>query len=199
MNLSSLKTYASQYAEFRKGRGKIISLSGQALSASKRAIFSAHRGDIKEAHKLLREAESFFKSCDDWIKKQKDLSHEGSLKAALEEFVEAHLFVQYVETGSIKQIPKRARQADIVLGGLADFSGEVVRHAVHMATRGDLESVKNMAEGVEEVYGFLLSLDLTGSLRQKFDQAKRNLQRMEEIIYELSIRKTDGCGNCPCA
>jgi hypothetical protein len=34
----------------------------------------------------------------------------------------------------------------------------------------------------------LLRLDLTGYLRQKFDQAKKNLRQLEQILYDLRLR-----------
>jgi hypothetical protein len=36
---------------------------------------------------------------------------------------------------------------------------------------------------------FMLDLDLTGYLRTKFDQAKKNLSRLEQMTYDLAIRR----------
>ena len=36
---------------------------------------------------------------------------------------------------------------------------------------------------------FLLTLYLTGYQRQKFDDAKRNQKRLEQMIYEISLRR----------
>ena len=44
-------------------------------------------------------------------------------------------------------------------------------------------------ELVEMVVAFLLVLDLTGPLRNKFDQDKRNLRNLEQMLYEISLRK----------
>ena len=38
---------------------------------------------------------------------------------------------------------------------------------------------------------FLLQMDLTGHLRTKVDQAKQHVKKLEEIRYDLSLRRLD--------
>ena len=44
-------------------------------------------------------------------------------------------------------------------------------------------------------FGFMLKLYMTGHGRQKFDDAKRNLKRLEGILYDISIRNLDKVNN----
>jgi hypothetical protein len=37
--------------------------------------------------------------------------------------------------------------------------------------------------------GEMAAMNLTGSLRNKFDQGKQHLRRLEDIRYDLSIRR----------
>jgi predicted translin family RNA/ssDNA-binding protein len=71
---------------------------------------------------------------------------------------------------------------------LADLTGELVRQAVLQSTRKSYQNIEKYREISEEIVGFMLKLYLTGSSRQKFDEAKRNLKRLEEILYDLSLR-----------
>ena len=61
--------------------------------------------------------------------------------------------------------------------------------AVLKATERQLKDVEKIYTTVSDVVRHLAEADLTGQARQKFDEAKRNLKRVEEIRYELSLRK----------
>jgi len=63
-----------------------------------------------------------------------------------------------------------------------------VRLSVMAGAAKDSKILARYKKIVAEVVGFLLPLYLTGGSRQKADQAKRNLKRLEEIIYEVRIR-----------
>ncbi len=177
-----------QYSAWRKARREVQVLSNEALNRSKRSIFAFHRDDVDGAESLLQEAEALFAQCDKKLKKMPHLADEGTYKAALEEYAEAQLYAQYRKSGSFGEV-KRALDASIYLGGLCDATGEVVRFAVRRATQGDIEAVRHAYATVEAVVDFLLQLDLTGHLRNKFDQTKRNLRSLEQMLYELSLRQ----------
>ncbi|MEK7158149.1 MAG: hypothetical protein AAB733_01055, partial [Patescibacteria group bacterium] len=55
-------------------------------------------------------------------------------------------------------------------------------------TKGRHTEVHKYYASVETIMGELVKMDLTGKLRQKFDDAKRNLKRMEEMLYDLAIK-----------
>ena len=41
----------------------------------------------------------------------------------------------------------------------------------------------------QEIMGELIEFDLTSYLRTKFDQAKQAVRKLEEVVYEVSLRK----------
>jgi len=57
-------------------------------------------------------------------------------------------------------------------------------------TRGERKAIKQYRDATEELFGVLLSMNLRGALRQKRDDARRNLKRLEEILYDVSLTKT---------
>lgn len=182
-------TIKKQYTQRAKARRELIGLSNEALSLSKRATFALHRDDPKAANKLLGEAKTIFKQVEKGFKRFPDLRYEGAYKAALEEYAESLLFQGYLATGKIEPIDERAMHPFTYVGGLSDATGEMVRYAVRQVTNGNTDEVARAQAVTEMVIEFLLNMDLTGPLRQKFDQAKKNLRRLEEMRYDLSLRK----------
>lgn len=178
------KRHASREAQ----RRNVIGRSNEALSRSKRATFALHRDDLSAATSLLEQADKIFKEIETKFKTFPDLEYEGAFRAALEEYAEALLFFSYVSTGKIGAIEKRAMEPSVYLGGLSDTTGEIVRYAMKQVTNGDTKAVYKAKEVVAVVIEALLDMDLTGYLRTKFDQAKKNYRRLEEMVYDLSLR-----------
>ncbi len=174
--------------DFGIARRKIISESNGILSKSKQAIFAMHRGNLADALNKIDEAKQGIKSLEKRFGKDGGLRREGSWKAAMEEFVEASLYYDFLKTGKLKQLNGVKIEADEYIGGLSDFTGEVLRKMVVWATEGDMKKVKNGQEAIAEVISELIELDLVSYLRTKFDQAKKNWQKSESIMYDLSLK-----------
>jgi len=166
----------------------IISQSNIALHKAKQAIFSLHRNQINEAEKILTEVEKILTKLQDPLYKAPDLKYTGAYKAALEEYVEAKLFWQALKSGKISQISEIKPGFDDYLAGICDLTGELVRKIVLLATAGKVKKAQELKELIADIVGELIKLDLIGYLRHKYDEAKRNLKKAEEILYELRIR-----------
>jgi len=182
------KTFLSKIKKnldtFQKERGKIIGSSREILQNSKKAIFALHGGKIKEAKLAITNAEKGLKALNTTYNKDNRLRFEGSFKAAMEEYVEAKMFLTVMEKKSLTELKIPNIGPEEYIGGLADLTGELVRQAVLQATNGNHKELKRYKEICEEVVEFLLTLYLTGYMRQKFDATKRNFGRLEQIIYE---------------
>ena len=66
--------------------------------------------------------------------------------------------------------------------------GELYRYAIKSATARDFEMTKKCYGYAQEIIGELIDMDLTGYNRNKFDQAKQAVQKLEQVIYEVSLR-----------
>lgn len=177
------------YQARAKARREVIARANEALGHSKRAIFALHRDDLQTSAALLEKAAELFQQNERLFKLHADLRYEGAHHAALEEYAEALLFASYLEKGTLSTIDARAMEADIYFAGLSDTTGEILRYALRQVTLGNTDALKPARETVEMIIEFFVSLDLTGYLRTKFDQAKKNLHRLEEMSYDLSIRR----------
>lgn len=177
------------YSFFNQNRREIIGWSSDALHKSKMAIFSLHRGQIKEAGKILEGVEKTLNSLEPLFKKTVALRHEGSYRAALEEYVEAKMLYKVISGDKISAIKEVRVDFDSYLAGLCDTTGELVRLAIKEATNRRLHEVEKIKETITEIMGELIEFNLTSYLRTKYDQAKTNLKKIEQMVYEIKLRK----------
>lgn len=184
------KKIKAEHEEHERAYRALVETSNRALGQAKRAIFAFHRADVKGGVELLGGAEKIFAGLEIVFRNLPMLRYEGTYRAALEEFVEGLLFADFLQHKPLGQV-KAIKQlgAEIYLGGLSDFTGELVRYATDRATHGDTREVRRAHEALAEAMSFLISLDLTGYLRTKFDQAKQSERKMEQIMYDLSLKR----------
>ena len=183
--LQKLRTDIHAYALKRRD---IIKQSDDALHHAKRSIFAMHRGNMTEAKEKLVMVEAMLKGLFVTYKKEPRFTDEGAFKAALEEYVEAVLFYQFITTGSIGPVKKLPIEAESYLSGLCDVPGELYRYAIKAATAGDSSVVQQCADMANEIIGELIEFNLTSYLRTKFDQAKQAAHKLEQVVYEVAIR-----------
>ncbi len=183
--LGKIRTELHAYAGMRRD---LINSASTALHHVKRAIFAAHRGDVVEANEKITEVETLLSTIQKTYKKSPDLFHEGAYRAALEEYVEAKLFVQFVAEESFGKLGKISVPNDVYIAGLCDVPGELYRFALRMATLKKTDKVTRAATLARVIMEELATFDLTSYLRTKHDQAKGAFQKIEEIVYDQSLR-----------
>ncbi len=169
-------------------RRQIISLSNVVLHDSKRIIFSLHRSDLRKASESLSNTEKALTSLEKKFGFSR-LAEEGAYKAAAEEYVEAKMFYRVMTGKKVDKISNFKLGTDSLLGGICDLTGELVRKAVNQASEGNFDEVKKIKKAINEIMAELVEFDITGYLRTKFDQAKTNLRKIEQIDYEIKLRK----------
>lgn len=175
-----------QYALVRRD---VIKHAGDALHLAKRAIYETHRGNMEEAKKKIVASEKNILELHKKYKKYPQIKREGSYEAAVEEIVEAILFYQFVKGQKIVK-PKSFDIADhVFLAGLCDLPGELYRFAIQAATSKDKKTVARCVETAETIFGELTEFDFTKYLRNKADQARQAMHKLEIIAYELSLRE----------
>jgi len=186
---------ATELTAYEKRRESVIRSSRDILRDAKSIIFLSHEGKLDEATAKLEQVSKRVKQLEtDFVKPLRKgmpkfpLYQEGSWCAAAEEYLEAWFFVQFLSGKAMKEPAGISPKPEVFIGALADFTGEVLRAAVLTGARKDVKSLRRYRRVIIDVVGFLLPLYLTGQSRMKLDQAKKNLKRIEEIIYEVEIR-----------
>lgn len=184
-----LSTVGKHYAALDKTRRQLQALSAEILGTAKRSVFATQRKDEKASMKELGTAIAKVKEAKKLVAKEPRLAGEGMWRAALEEYAEASMYHQAMTTGKVGTVPELPDDPDLYLGGLSDCTGELTRSAVLAATDRDFKEVKRLTDAVREAIEFMLTLNLTGTMRTKFDQAKGNLRKLEEVAFSLSMSK----------
>lgn len=187
LNKIFVQQLKKNYQTSTKERRMIISEANNILHDAKRVIFAVHRPDLATAQKSLTDIETRLK------KLQKNfgyhrLSEEGAYTAAVEEYVEAKFFFLTTSNKKIDKIAGLELSVDSYLGGLSDLTGELVRQAINAAASQNFQQVKTNSQIINEVMAELVEFDMTGYLRTKYDQARNNLRKIEQINYELSLK-----------
>ncbi|MDD4333412.1 MAG: hypothetical protein PHT51_04855 [Patescibacteria group bacterium] len=188
INKKFIEKLKKEYAEGNSERRQIISLANVALHDSKRVIFSLHRGDDEIAAESLAAIEEVLKKLEKKFGYSR-IMEEGSYKAAVEEYVEAKTLFMVISGQKIDAIKGLKIDVDGYLGGICDLTGELVRRAVNMAAAGHRDGVPKINKIINDIMAELVQFDMTGYLRTKYDQAKGNLRKIEQINYEVNLRK----------
>jgi len=189
LNKQYLRKIKKELHNYQKIRLEVISKSNEALHNAKRVIFALHRDNIKEAKQKIKIVEKIIKDLNVKYKKEKSIQFEGAYKAALEEYVEAKSFYSFLVTGKIDKIKELPIDSEVYLAGLCDVPGELLRYAIRSATNKDVKTAKKCAQMGQDIIGELIEFNLTSYLRTKFDQAKQALRKLEQVVYELSLKK----------
>lgn len=170
------KELSKELKDADERREKVIQLSRDIIKESKLVIYSLQRnekGDVKKIQAL--------------VKNLKRESQTGIEDTAIQEYVEAVCFYEFLMKKKIPTHKELDVDIDSYLMGLSDLTGELLRKAVKDVIEHRYESAQEITRLVEEIYGLFLQLDLrNGPIRQKADAIKWNLQKLEHLLLDIS-------------
>ena len=167
-------------------REELIAKSRELIKQSKTAIYALQRGDDKTAATVLAGMKNEVRLLEPFLK---DTVFAGVIKPAIQEYIEAACFREFVLTGNMLPRKELGVSAEHYLAGLCDLSGEIVRKAINAAINDDSKTVVRAKKFVEELYYGLLQFDLrNGELRRKFDGLKYDLKKMEDLLLSLKLQ-----------
>ncbi len=168
-------------------REKLIKKSRDVLKLSKQIIYAVHRDEISEAGKIICQIEKEKKILDKIAHHNWKMASEGSYKVAIQEYVEALLYYNFVKMGKLVSLPVCTEH--FVLG-LADLPGEMVRKAVFLAGKGQGDKVVKIKDEVDAIYGELLKFDFRDNeIRRKVDAVKYELRKLEDLVLDLKLKQ----------
>lgn len=189
INKKEFLAMASEMSSFDAKREVIIKKSRDILKLSKQAVYDIHRDDLNYAKKKIDDAESEIKILRKSISETQGLDVVGAFYDAVEEWVEAKTYYEFVKKGKVLAKKDLGVDTETYLGGLSDLTGELSRRAVIKATLGKKDEVKKIRDTIDEIHGQFLKFDFrNGELRKKADSIKWNLKKVEEVFYDLQKR-----------
>lgn len=189
MKLTTLKKSINNYEVYQKKLSNLHQIFGQVRKSSKHIIANLRRDHIKDAGTLVKDVEQMIKSGISEAGTTITLPAEGFYREAIEEYVEAKIYFAFVTKEKLS-FPKFVSLSfwDL-LGGWSDFTGELVRRAISLAHEKDISEIRKLKDVTEKVVEQMTQVSFSGKLRNKYDATERNLKRLEEILYELQLRK----------
>lgn len=172
---ASFKIIIKELKDADDRREKVIQLSRDIIKESKLVIYA-----------LQRDEKTDLKRIQSLVKDLKRESETGIEDTAMQEYVEAACFYYFIHDKKIPTYTELGVDISAYLMGLCDLTGELLRKAVKDVIECNYDEAKNITQLVEEIYGLFLQLDLrNGSLRQKADSIKWNLQKLEHLLLDI--------------
>ncbi|KAJ7250876.1 Translin [Mycena haematopus] len=118
--------------------------------------------------------------------------------------VYAAALIQYLRSGTLLSLPRASEILGIreewkdrfslpvedYLHGLISMVNELSRYAINAVTLGQFEEPVRISNFVKEIFSGFTMLNLKNdSLRRRFDSLKYDLKKIEEVVYDVSLRK----------
>ncbi len=187
----------AQFEEMRKRleekhkiRDSILDKSREVISISKKVIYSQQRGNPEDAQKALKEMKEKYIVLVKEIERRPDMRGNNMVRTAGQELIEAASYVAIECKEDIPSAEEFNVDALTYLLGIADLSGELVRSAVLASINADLERVKELRGILAAIYGELIGIDSReGDLRRKIDKVGYDLDKVENLMLDLSLKK----------
>jgi len=147
---------------------------------ARQAILLTHRRRFPEAEKRLEEAKSLLEEMERLLSGWRELGGSGMVYAPYQEFAEAKILLEYMQSGQIPDSKSIEVPAIPYVLGLADFVGELRRLALDSMRAGDFETAERALTIMEDIYALLMTLEtapaITPGLRRKSDNARRLIE-----------------------
>lgn len=167
---------------FDEARENQIRTCRDVIRISKKIIYAVHRDDFETAKQEIISIKETLARCGD------ERLDNNMLTVAWQEYVEALCYYHVIADGRLPSRADLGASSNDYLLGLCDLCGELVRRAINSAAQGDVEMTKKMKDLVADIFAQFLQYDLRNSeLRKKSDGLKYHLNKLEEILYDLSI------------
>ena len=147
-----------------------------------------HKGMQYYENLILDDAEKIIEELKKIALKHPHLK--GNLDNGLQEYCEAACFYGFIKNKKIPTSHELKLDPFNYLSGLSDLTGELGRKAVIEATAKKTKEVETIREIIDEIHGHFIKFDLrNGELRKKSDSIKWNLQKVEELLYDLKRKR----------
>ena len=184
-----LKQVILEFFKKLKSGGEARRIANEIRVDSKKTIALSRRDNFKEAKNLFKNINNNFKNFNKIVKQESWILYEGFYTEAIEEYIEAVYFYEFLNNNKIN-IPKYVKtMPEHIIAGVCDFTGELVRKSVNLADKKNLKLLESFYKVIDKIAEDLTRVGFRGKLRQKYDEVERNLRRMEQILYDIKLKR----------
>jgi translin len=176
-----------------RAREKLLPLCREAIRHCGNAIRAVHRqeflpaaGLLKNARKLLNDAEA--------IGEYSETGGAGAVRDAQKEYAEASVTLALVRGKPLPGHKTLGVDAASYLNGLGEAVGEIRRYLLDALRKGDLSRGEELLAAMDDIYSVLVTMDfpdaITGGLRRTTDMVRGVLERTRSDLT-LAIRQKE--------
>lgn len=184
----------TQHTRFEEVRAQAQNMAAVVLREAKKNIHLLVHGRLSNISEKLRKLKNDVSALLKMVKQNPLLHHVSAIDDAIEEYVEFAILASFLEGDkNMAAASVKAVESEALIGGMADATGELVRIA---RAKMDEKEGEKIREHIISVYHHLLDLSISrnGKLRSKTEDVKRNLLRMEEILFDIKLRAHSSAG-----
>ncbi|CAA9585799.1 MAG: Translin family protein [uncultured Thermomicrobiales bacterium] len=162
-------------------RERALGESRQIVRLCANCIRASHRGDLATARRLSSEARDRLAALATGLRDQPAIYWAGYVQDAQKEFVEARVFLSWIDKTDLPA-PGDLGVADAVyLNGLGEAASELRRFALDRLRAGDVPPAEWALTTMDDVYSLLVTVDfpdaVTNGLRRTTDMVRGVLER----------------------
>lgn len=177
-----------RFEELEKARERLLKISRDLRILSSKAVVAIHSKNVEIAEENISRGREILEEIREF---QSFPEIYYSALDAIQEFVEAFLFLKFVkgefEISLEFEVPHSA-----FLAGLADLVGELRRFALSRMIENDLEKAEKTLEVMEKIYSELLPFSsfpekLVLNLRAKLDVARASIERTKSDLISARL------------
>ncbi|MDD5086725.1 MAG: hypothetical protein PHV16_03140 [Candidatus Nanoarchaeia archaeon] len=188
-NKKDFENMRKELEAFEKHREIVISKSREVIQLSKKIIYAVHRLDINLADKFLKDIKLRLNELNKEAYKSPELIYNGQYKVAVQEFVEAACYLEFVKTKEIPSAKQLKVNTESYIAGICDLTGELVRKAINSAINNDYDEALLIKNFVNDLYNELMLFDFRNELRRKFDSIKYDLKKLDDVALGIKLKK----------
>jgi translin len=171
------KTFASK----DETREKVLPLCREVIRHSSTAIRAAHRQEFEPANDELRQARKLLGEAEEAAAGFSELRHAGFFHDTQKEFAEASITLALITEKKAPTPDELNINFTAYLNGLGEAVGELRRYLLDSIRRDDRSRVEELLTAMDDIYNILVTMDfpdaITGGLRRTTDMVRGILER----------------------
>jgi len=210
-DFQAISAYLESEAELRERLREEVAKFDQKVRSMQGMLNKIHATPTDQMGRLVASVHTTLGGCRENTRAIADLvppNHYWKWKEIWQKTLQAAVFVvvlcRYLEDGSLIMLADVSKELGIApewkdrftlpaedyLHGLVSLVNELSRLAVNAVTLGDFDAPFRISVFVKDLFaGFSLLNLKNDSLRRRFDSLKYDVKKIEEVVYDVSLRK----------
>jgi len=180
------KKIAERFEAQENAREKALALHRDLIRSSGQAIRATHRGEFKEAKKILANSNKYLEDIYKILKDHPEVYYAGFIQDAQKEYAESIITLALISGEEIPEPDKIKVDYCSYLNGMAEAVGELRRYILDLIRQENVEKAESFLEIMDDIYYVLVSMDysdaITRGLRRSTDVARSLMEKTRADI-----------------